>query len=385
MKYTASRLNRESGAVSIFLVIFFALLLGVITLSFVGIVIRDANQSTNNDLSRSAYDSAEAGVEDAKRAIALLTNACTNDPSSIECGNYTNYLAATDCSAMKNFASQLHLNQKSAGSNEIQVRSTADTAFDQAYTCVKVNVNTDDYINSESSYQSDLIPLKAPLGATTFDSVNVNWYTHSDGSLTDGSTFDTRTGSLNLPPPDQWDTGTTGGTPSVLRLELISYPTGSSITDGNLAQDVRTIFLYPTNGAQNATVQFPIRDATHASPPASSIVGVGCGGSDEYACQTTVNFNGISSANRTMYLRVTPIYRKTTFQLKLGSGDQFAGVEPMVDSTGKSGDLYRRVQSRVRVQSSVLYPEFAVDVSNSFCKNFSVGSDPMDFVNYCTE
>ena len=61
--------NKQSGIAAIFTVVFFTLLISVIILSFIKIVTQDQQQATNSDLSNSAYDSAEAGVEDAKRAL----------------------------------------------------------------------------------------------------------------------------------------------------------------------------------------------------------------------------------------------------------------------------------------------------------------------------
>jgi len=60
---------RQSGAVSLFAVIFGAMLLTIVTIGFMRLMIMDQRQSSNNDLSQSAYDAALAGVEDAKRVV----------------------------------------------------------------------------------------------------------------------------------------------------------------------------------------------------------------------------------------------------------------------------------------------------------------------------
>ena len=58
--------KERKGAASLYVVIFATILFGVITLSFIRIILSESSQTSNDDLSQSAYDSALAGVEDAK-------------------------------------------------------------------------------------------------------------------------------------------------------------------------------------------------------------------------------------------------------------------------------------------------------------------------------
>ena len=74
--------RNESGGVSLFVVIFTAILITIITVGFTRFVIGYQQQTQRNDLSERAYNSALAGVEDAKRVLVAYTKVCANSPSS---------------------------------------------------------------------------------------------------------------------------------------------------------------------------------------------------------------------------------------------------------------------------------------------------------------
>ena len=61
------------------------IILGIITLGFTRLMLSQATQTTNNDLSQSAYDSALAGVEDAKISV-IKYHQCLNKGYSISTG-----------------------------------------------------------------------------------------------------------------------------------------------------------------------------------------------------------------------------------------------------------------------------------------------------------
>ena len=60
----------KRGSTSIIVTIFAMLLFSIIVVGFVRLTLSEAGQTSKSDLSKSAYDSALAGVEDAK--VALL-------------------------------------------------------------------------------------------------------------------------------------------------------------------------------------------------------------------------------------------------------------------------------------------------------------------------
>ena len=64
----------KEGAASFYVVAFSTMILMVIAASFAAIIISEMNRTSNDDLAQSAYDSALAGIEDAKIAFYNYQN-----------------------------------------------------------------------------------------------------------------------------------------------------------------------------------------------------------------------------------------------------------------------------------------------------------------------
>ena len=140
----------ERGVTSLFIVIFAAILLSIITVSFIAMMVREQQRSTDNELSQSAYDAALAGVEDGKRVMI----AC-RDGSGPAC----NAIAAHQCTTVIQAGIQT-----GEANGEVILSSSTSTdgrALDQAYTCVIVRDDTEAYIDdlfmtNQSSFQLEV-------------------------------------------------------------------------------------------------------------------------------------------------------------------------------------------------------------------------------------
>ena len=64
----SNTVKTKRGAASFYIVAFSTLILVVLAMSFAAIIISEVSRTSNDDLAQSAYDSALAGVEDAKLA-----------------------------------------------------------------------------------------------------------------------------------------------------------------------------------------------------------------------------------------------------------------------------------------------------------------------------
>ena len=202
----------KQGAAAIYTVIFFCILIGIITLSFVSIMMQDILSSTNYDLSQSAYDAALVGVEDAKTMLIEYEN-CVSDSNRLTdrsraassvCDTIIATLNKQDASENCDIVREAL--GRTAGENETIIqtekRSTSASAaniakeLDMAYTCVKVDVDADDYIGKFSQSTSDVkvIPLRGSFetrsAGTVVDTdkmvkinrVEIKWYSSEDDS-----------------------------------------------------------------------------------------------------------------------------------------------------------------------------------------------------------
>lgn len=392
MQHSQQR-SRQSGAVSLFVVIFAALLMTVVTVGFIQLMVKDQQQATANDLSQSARDSAMAGVEDAKRLL-LLQQACADGTalSTVNCAQVNAALAAvagtgeTACNALSQ--SGLVTEQNS----EVPIQQTVGdnaAALDQAYTCVKIMPDTEDYRGQLAKNESAMLPLKAVAG---FNQVEISWFSRDDVSAGTNEITFPGAGSVNLPPASSWSPTT----PSLLRAQLIQ--TGTSFQLGDFddttsgKSNTNTVFLYP------ATVAAPSADFIGDARRAGTIAPVPAHcestfASKAYVCSMRLTLPDAKTGNtaeRGAYLRLSSLYNATHFTVRLFNSALpdpilFDGVQPRVDATGRANTLFRRVQARVELKGAMTYPEAAVDIAGSLCKNFLITDNPADYApSSCT-
>lgn len=396
--------RRESGAVSLFLVIFAMLLITVVTLSFVRTMVADQAQSSLADLSQSAKDSSQAGTEDAKRALIYYRTVCANGTAA-DCAAAKVKLDSTTC----NVGLTTILPDITTG-QEVKIQKTQSSAdqngYDQAYTCVKIALDTPNYLGTADANTSKLIPLKIdptdPASANGFDSVTIEWYLSSDlGSTSSSVNLITDTA---LPRPLYLQTDWPTNRPSLMRAQVMQFGDTFSLSDFDFGasnttnSDANTVFLYPTGptGTTRTATNLidlatsDVRQSANRAPQPVKCSGLLAGG--VYACSATLKLpNAIGSADaksRTAYLRLTPMYNATHFRVTLSSGAtvlNFSGVQPSIDSTGRASTQYSRVETRVDLSSTnFAFPEAAVDLTGNLCKDFTVTNDVTDYTNSCT-
>ncbi|MGH7196154.1 MAG: hypothetical protein ACREGJ_00060 [Candidatus Saccharimonadales bacterium] len=388
--------HKEAGFVSLFSVIFFMLLITVITIGFLRIMAIEQRQALDNDLTASAIAAAESGIEDGKRAILKYYSLPNSDPLK---GELASALNSSDCDALTRSPSIRTALGLNAAGNVI-----GNQELNQYYTCLSVNLNSPDYISHSPAGQSEYFPLKTsnPSG---FEQIKISWHliSPSIGSDGDGVPSAYAPGPLLPPvinvngnPTNSWSSQ---GYPAYLRVQLYGYPAGS-FDRANLTDRNRSVFLVPSDSSNAAAVDENTPIVLSAADPRgfdqnkTVLRQVKCkpnpgANVGSYACTALVELPTdptLRGNNNNYFLRVTPLYGQSHFRAVLihdGQPVDMQEVQPIVDATGRAADVFRRIQARVRLNAPSGLPEFVAESANDICKNMEVADGTYYQPNNC--
>lgn len=378
-------LHRQRGAVSIFVVVFSALFVTIITVSFVSLMVRGQQQAINADLSNSAYDSALAGVEDGKRLL-LKYRQCLRDANAYgDCTTVLSLFASPDCNMVRQGITG------EADDKEMLVQSASGSdvtsqALDQAYTCVVVKYTAEQKELQVLDGESVLVPIDS--GGKSYNKINISWFMKDMAAplnlnLPSG-------GTTELPTKTQWMAVGAGSTrPPILRAQWIQHSGSFDVVDFDADKtesfkqvaNTKTVFLYPNTAGLTSTTFNVEDDRSTAAPAIKDPVPVVCQSSQynfgQYACSLDLELpDPIGNKGvRTGYLQLGALYNSTKVRIMLKStNDPVAIVAPTIDSTGRANDLFRRV--KVGISFTGEYPRAGFDVTGNLCKDFSVSNTP---------
>ena len=376
------RYARQSGAVSLFAVIFGAMLLTIVTIGFMRLMLMDQRQASDNDLSQSAYDAALAGVEDAKRVVRAAQTGNMQAAGVLSGPINCNMIAASGV-----------VGGSTSGETIIQTGSGAGKKFDQAYTCVKIAMQSQDFIYKAIEDKSQLISLRA---VSSFNKIIIEWYRRDDESnLNAANAVNTEISTTGeLPAKDKWNSNT----PPLVRAQVISP--GSTFNLATLDTTGVTSFLRPNVLRSDVVSQSGTVVSGKSSDRPRATDGnehnngtniISCSKtfrfSGEYSCKVVIDVDEVPAGSESAFLRLVSIYKGGSIKVSLQKSDgttvNFDGVQPIVDSTGRASNLFRRVEARLQIGDDFAYPDNAVELKNSLCKDFSISGDGAAAVGRC--
>ncbi len=393
-----NRKTFKKGAVSIYAVIFLTLMFGIITMSFVRIIINESISTVNADLYKSAYDSAMAGVEDAKIAVlkyhdCISQGYTANANAGISSCPRIIYemqtgIANQSCDVVAKVLGRENGGESTQYSTIIQeTQSTSDTGsssyMEQAYTCVKITEETDDYLTTLTAADSTrIIPLHS-ANLADINAIEFSWYSDINASgnstsymIGDGATStELKDNSQTYAPPvvtfEIFQTDSYGDAPYYSVGEL-------SVNNGkSTGTDHAMLVFEPRNGSGRNVISADIV-LDHSDKYSNDMIITDCKAGERYACTTTIMFpptyRNTPRATATTFLKVSLPYQRPSTDISVslcknwnGSENKcdayttLTGVQAAIDSTGRANDLYRRVEARVElVDLYYPYPEYAI-------------------------
>lgn len=428
-------MKTRKGMASLYLVAFTTLLLGIVTMSFARVMISESKQASNSDLSESAFDSALAGIEDAKTVIVMYEY-CLNNPTGEVGGINCGYVKGQMNAAFTN--GNCDVIQKILGNGETVGEANSEAAGEvpvgensnQYYTCVPISNDSPTYraVLNEGT-RSKVIPAKISDGKyAEVKGIELQWFTPASDDSTRYMFTDTDKNEINFIPFKNKDAAMDGigeKAAPILSFEIFQTDTDFTMAELDLNNEDNTgtnhamIILYPDYSKKGDAVTVnghtpgtfvsaqDLLDASNKSNQAAlnatanynnSVVPkmVTCGYADGGArCRATIEFpptyGGGSRAEQTFMFRVSLPYGvpETDFTIQpctkidtAGDGVRycsetvgFTGAQYIVDSTGRASTLYRRIIARIETSPAPIFPEYAVQVSGDNAvmeKNFWV-------------
>ena len=396
----------KKGAASFYIVAFSTLILLIVATSFATIIISELNRTLNEDLSQSAYDSAMAGVEDAKLAYYSYQNCVANEGGSSDCNTIKSII---DDPSKWNCDMVAQILGRSEGGVMIQ-ESTTNNNMQQEYTCVKIQTVLKDYRSSlSSSDQLKVINAKFENGsmANKVQKIKVSWYDDTSWGRAYSNSIG---GKVTF-----WNAAQKAlAVPPTISVAVLQTAENFNLSDFDITVGNKTnrgmLYLVPTN---NATAAASNTEDNHygawSVAKSENIIGaealtksndkrttnlpylVNCpeNSDSEFACSATIelprpitdalNGGDIRSSDTFMVVVSLPYGNPSTnFAVEFLCGDgetchteevkteegsetinnntaYLNGVQIKVDSTGRANDLFRRVETRLQSSADSSY------------------------------
>ena len=390
------QITTKKGGASIFVVMFTIIILSIIVLGFTRLILSETTKTMNTDLSQSAYDSALAGVEDAKIAL-LKYHSCLDQgyrpkEGGNECEQIIYYMQQgiknKDCSTVANVLRREASKEETENAVIVQETQTSseagnNTSMLQAYTCVTIQEELSDYrttLNNENRLR--IIPIRpADEESQTIKTIHLKWFSDVNLSKISGSKYC---------PDYLYAFGNCSGgqqAPTTLTARLIQTDYEFSMSELSAARganntDTAQLMFIPNKNGTNSVSGIGESANKGENLPVKGEnlpVGIKCTGND-WLCSVDIEMPGtFKGGNRhpaNTYLLVSIPYGSPDTDISVSidaeTTDQttgkpktdqvsFVGVQARVDSTGRANDLYRRVETRIElVDTFYPYPEFEI-------------------------
>ncbi len=333
----------EKGIASIMVAGIFIVIISLVATGFATLMRREQRQALDKQLSTQAYYAAESGVNDAIKYLASHPSAKSSD-----CNKTADVTGNT-----------------SFGTNN-------DTI---SYTCVLVDATPDSLnYNPISTDKSTVLKLTAP----GVKSIKISWQPNSGANYV--------TDPTGHPLPQQASNSAISSQvrdSGILRFSL--FPVQPPITREKLIRQEQTLFLYPSKDASAGN--FGTHSYTEGKNGQGLFIDGKCNTGNTSPNNCNVIIDNLPSTDE-YYIRLKSIYAQQNVQITAyddhnaeGGRIEFGGVQAVIDATGKANDVLRRIQVRVPIKADYIYPEFAIETTDTLCKKLVWTLENSDWPN----
>jgi hypothetical protein len=321
--------SEEDGFAALVIAIVLVLVLSLITVGFAELMRKEEKSALDKHLSSQAFYAAEAGINDAAKAInAGFT------------GN------KTDCAPLK----------------------SADTCLliDQAP--LSLEYSAIDNVQSKVVLLSSLNKTD-PTVAANLDRLHISWEMANNAG---GWDF-VSDGKHDFTPGASW--GYTG----VIRITLTPLTNGS-ISRAELIDKTYTAFLYPTadinkDDPSTTADDYPVYHyADSKGNSGGAIIDGHCNteNAPDYDCNVTID----NLTQNNYLITIRSIYSNSKVRITGHDTDsnyvRFGHSQFLVDSTGKAQDVLRRVQVRIPSTNEYPHTDYGLQSNKSICKQLQL-------------
>jgi hypothetical protein len=246
--------------------------------------------------------------------------------------------------------------------------TTIDSGLGVDYSCVLIDTRLTDIKKDDVPVsgrgQAFIMPLEADSGGP-IARLTIEWDSPTNATLPAAAI---PTGDPRLPTTANWGASTMGG----LRIDVTPTAAGANLDRTGLYNNTMTFYALPQRSGSGFTA-VPVNVAK-----GQIIVGQCVDpAADSYRCATTVNLSPAGAASYIM--RISSIYGSTRVWVspKNASGGSVVlrNAQAIIDSTGRTADVFRRIQERVPVNSEFSNYEsasFVIENGNSICKRLRI-------------
>lgn len=420
-----SKFGFKKGAASFYIVAFSTLLLVIIATSFALVITSEIARTSNDDLSQSAYDSALAGVEDAKVAFSnyrRCEEAANANPSlkaekpvgngEVTCKDILYWMENPDCYMVGHILGKIPKTEESevvVGGVE-KTGAGGETTTNQAYTCVIINTDLNDYRTTlTASKQIQTMRGAVGMGATNdVKKIKLSWYSVRNDVSLKFTNYDNTKNMISFPAFGS----STISVPPTVEFQLVQ--TGVNFTLAQFDQTAAgqtnrgTLYFVPTDnknkamgseenyiGIYNNTADVNVVSSDQVVKTNNRwvmnkafLTYCDRNSTAEFYCSVEIEvpdpIGGAPRNNDTFMLSVSLPYQQpdTDFSIELicasgtcdttavpgGTGDSVAKItnsQIAIDSTGRANDLYRRVETRLETADTTFgagYPYYALEI-----------------------